>query len=111
MAASGAAFGLLGALLAYGWRRGGFAGQQVRSVAIQWLVFALIYGFAVPGIDNAAHIGGAITGFGIAATFSVYQLQRGRESDAMRLLAVGCMLLVLVCIGCCVFAFFTRQYR
>lgn len=31
----------------------------------------LVYGFAVPGIDNAGHIGGAITGIIIAAAFAL----------------------------------------
>ena len=31
----------------------------------------LVYGFAVPGIDNAGHIGGAITGLVIALAFAI----------------------------------------
>ena len=36
----------------------------------------LVYGFAVPGIDNAGHIGGAITGFIIALAFAISYRQR-----------------------------------
>ncbi|MGO1513131.1 MAG: rhomboid family intramembrane serine protease [Psychrobacter sp.] len=36
----------------------------------------LIYGFAVPGIDNAGHIGGAITGLLIALPFAIAYRQR-----------------------------------
>ena len=36
----------------------------------------LVYGFAVPGIDNAGHIGGALTGLVIALAFSVAYRQR-----------------------------------
>ena len=36
----------------------------------------LVYGFAVPGIDNAGHIGGAITGLIIALAFAVGYRQR-----------------------------------
>ena len=36
----------------------------------------LVYGFAVPGIDNAGHIGGAITGLVIALAFAMAYRQR-----------------------------------
>ncbi|ALF60254.1 rhomboid family intramembrane serine protease [Psychrobacter urativorans] len=36
----------------------------------------LVYGFAVPGIDNAGHIGGAITGMIIALAIGISQRQR-----------------------------------
>ncbi len=36
----------------------------------------LIYGFAVPGIDNAGHIGGAVTGLVIALAFAIAHRQR-----------------------------------
>jgi len=36
----------------------------------------LLYGFAVPGIDNAGHIGGAITGLVIALAFAIGYRQR-----------------------------------
>ena len=39
----------------------------------------LVYGFAVPGIDNAGHIGGAITGLVIALAFAIAYRQRMAE--------------------------------
>ncbi|MFK3917182.1 rhomboid family intramembrane serine protease [Psychrobacter sp. NPDC078501] len=36
----------------------------------------LVYGFAVPGIDNAGHIGGALTGLVIALAFAIGYRQR-----------------------------------
>jgi len=36
----------------------------------------LVYGFAVPGIDNAGHMGGAITGLVIALAFAIAYRQR-----------------------------------
>ncbi len=58
--ASAPIFGLLGALVHYG-RRGGssLVGSQAMSYAIGMFVFGLI----MPGIDNAAHLGGFLGGF------------------------------------------------
>lgn len=66
--ASGAIFGLLGALLYFGRRkpgvfRKGFTGNIVTIIAIN-----LFIGFSYPGIDNYAHIGGLLGGY-ISARF------------------------------------------
>lgn len=62
LGASGAIFGLFGALVAVGLRLGkrgrSLIGQVVPVVAIN-----LVFTFAVPGISAAGHIGGLITGF------------------------------------------------
>lgn len=36
----------------------------------------LVYGFAVPGIDNAGHIGGAVTGLVVALAYAIAYRQR-----------------------------------
>jgi rhomboid protease GluP len=61
--ASAAIFGLLGALVLYG-RRGGSAalGQQ----AWMWAIFLGVFGFIMPGVDNFAHLGGFLGGYGVA---------------------------------------------
>lgn len=61
--ASGALLGLIGVLLAVTTKRRGAASQMIRSQLLRWLVYIAILGFAMPGIDNAAHIGGLISGF------------------------------------------------
>jgi len=64
--ASGAIFGLYGALVLFLWReraqveRGEF--RWMFGAATIFIVFALVMGQVVPGIDNSAHVGGLISG-------------------------------------------------
>ncbi len=60
--ASGAIFGLLGALLYFGYHYRVYLGTVIKSQIIPLIVINLFLGFMVPGIDNAAHIGGLIGG-------------------------------------------------
>lgn len=60
--ASGAIFGLLGALLYFGYHYRVYLGNAVRSQIIPIIIINLLFGFTMPGIDNAAHIGGLIGG-------------------------------------------------
>lgn len=62
LGASGALFGLLGMLAVYGLRRHDAGTQQLRSGATRWIIYALIWTFAFPGISLAAHLGGLISG-------------------------------------------------
>lgn len=61
--ASGAIFGLLGAWVAYNYRR---RGSPMASAQLRWAGFLiainLFLGFSVASIDNFAHIGGLISG-------------------------------------------------
>ncbi|MGH9474844.1 MAG: rhomboid family intramembrane serine protease [Terriglobales bacterium] len=64
LGASGAIFGILGVMIAYGVRRGHTTqGRQLRNVAVRWAIYALILAFAIPHVDNAAHLGGLASGF------------------------------------------------
>jgi rhomboid protease GluP len=61
--ASAAIFGLLGALVFYGRHVGASGvGQQAWTYAIMLFVF----GFLMPGVDNFAHLGGFLGGYGMA---------------------------------------------
>lgn len=61
--ASGAIFGLLGALLYFGLHFRLYLSEALRTRIIPVIVLNLIIGFAIPGIDVACHIGGLIGGF------------------------------------------------
>ncbi len=60
---SGAIVGLIGVLLATTIGRQGAGAQMLRGQLIRWLVYILIWGFVVSGVDNWAHGGGLVTGF------------------------------------------------
>jgi len=61
--ASAAIFGLLGALVLYGRETGSSA---VGREAWKYALILGVFGFIMPGIDNFAHIGGFIGGYGAA---------------------------------------------
>ena len=74
--ASGAIFGLAGALLA-AFKLGEFSVPRaalsgtLRSVGA-FVVYNLIFGAAISGVDNAAHIGGLITGLILGALIALF---------------------------------------
>ncbi|HEV8581040.1 MAG TPA: rhomboid family intramembrane serine protease [Thermoanaerobaculia bacterium] len=64
--ASGAIFGVMGALISFLLKRREMLTPQARSLLMQLLLWAginVFLGFSIPGIDNAAHLGGAAAGF------------------------------------------------
>jgi rhomboid protease GluP len=61
--ASGSIFGLLGAIVAYGRKRGGVYGRMVLQQYGQWALILFIMGFFMAGVNNWAHAGGFAGGF------------------------------------------------
>lgn len=64
--ASGAIFGIFGALLYFGYHYRVYLGNTLVKEMVPIIVLNLLLGFALPGIDNFAHIGGLVGGFLIA---------------------------------------------
>ncbi len=60
--ASGAIFGLMGALVYFGYHYRVYLGNVIKSQIIPLIVFNLVLGFVMTGVDNSAHIGGLIGG-------------------------------------------------
>ena len=69
--ASGAIFGLLGALLYFGYHYRVYLGTVVKSQIIPLIIINLGIGFAMSGVNNSAHIGGLIGGCLLAMTVGV----------------------------------------
>lgn len=66
---SGAIFGLLGSLLYFGYHYRIYLGSVLKNQIIPIIILNILLGFMLPGVDNAAHIGGLIGGY--LATVSV----------------------------------------
>jgi rhomboid protease GluP len=72
--ASGAIFGVYGALLAYlVLQRGSVPNEifrEMRSGTLGFIGYSLFAGFSIPGIDNAAHLGGLLGGLVMGAALA-----------------------------------------
>jgi rhomboid protease GluP len=102
--ASGAICGLIGAMLVLGARTQGWRGPLTRQMA-GWLAFLFVVGLAknlqggIVQVDNAAHVGGALGGVIIAATW-----RRGvAYSVRSQNMIVGACLAVIVIAGLAVY--------
>lgn len=69
--ASGAIFGLMGALVCAAIQRRGYVGRLNKRGLIFMAVFSLYFGLTSGGVDNAAHIGGLVCGFLLQAILGV----------------------------------------
>ncbi|MFN0123886.1 MAG: rhomboid family intramembrane serine protease, partial [Blastocatellia bacterium] len=63
--ASGAVFGLIGAMAVYGYKRGDTFGHALKADMVQWLIYGAIISLS-PRISFAGHLGGLIGGAGMA---------------------------------------------
>ena len=63
--ASAGLLGLIGAMIAYGTVSHGPDAAMVKQFYVRWLIYILLMGFVMRSfhVDNAAHIGGLVTGF------------------------------------------------
>ena len=64
--ASGAIFGLFGALLYFGYNYRGYIGNRLINQLLPVVLINLVISFAIPGISAAAHIGGLIGGIAVS---------------------------------------------
>ena len=99
--ASGAIFGLLGALLYFGYTYRGYIGNKMIGSLLSVIVINLAIGFAIPGISNYAHLGGLIGGLAIS-----YMLGAGVENKKSSRIS-GAVILALLT-GFLVFMAFFR---
>lgn len=90
--ASGAVFGVYGAIAGFLLRERsaipGPALSRLKRVALGFVAYNLVFGFIIPNVDVAAHVGGLVAG-ALAGAFLSRPLVVGREGRAGRVLAAG----------------------
>ena len=69
--ASGAVFGLLGSMLYFGYHYRIYLGSVIKSQIVPLIIFNLVLGFIISGVDNFAHIGGLLGGSLITVALGV----------------------------------------
>ncbi len=98
---SGAIFGMLGALIYYGRRRGGYFGAAIFRQVGSWAIMAFIFGFLFPNIDNWAHFGGFIGGYLSAMLLGYREIRAEKAVDryaALLLLVLTVFAFIMVAV-------------
>lgn len=93
--ASGAIFGLMGAMLYFGYHYRVYLGTVIRSQIIPIIILNLLLGFMATDINNFAHIGGLVGGVLISMTVGVkYKSQTSEKINGiiMSLIYFGFMI-------------------
>jgi rhomboid protease GluP len=102
--ASGSIFGLLGAIVAYGRRRGGAFGAMVLRQYGMWALILFVFGFFMSSVNNYAHAGGFVGGLvcGYVLSFAEHRSERGLD----QLLGAACLGVTVLSFGLALWAAF-----
>ncbi len=92
--ASGAIFGLFGSLLYFGYYYRVYLGNVLRTQIVPVILINLLFGIVMPGIDNAAHIGGLIGGLFISMGIGVKF--KSTKSDMINGMIVSMLYLIFL---------------
>lgn len=95
--ASGSIFGLLGAIVAYGRRRGGAFGAMVLRQYGMWALILFVFGFFVASVNNFAHAGGFAGG--LACGYLLSFAERRSEGGLDQILATACLAVTVISFG------------
>jgi len=93
--ASGAIFGLIGVMAAYGYRLGGSLGRGLMRQMLIWAAIGIVFGFFI-GANNVAHIGGFIAGGALGFVLAPDEPTTVRGASLWNAVAIACVGLVAV---------------
>jgi membrane associated rhomboid family serine protease len=94
--ASGAVSGMIGAAW-IGARRLGMDGKAMAQRMAQWALYMVVFGFAVPGINNAAHFSGFVAGAALARVIPLGLTGSPRAQRALSALVLASFAGVVAC--------------
>jgi len=97
--ASAAIMGLIGAMIALSVHHRNALTTAIRGQYIRWVIYILLIGFIISGIDNYAHIGGLAGGFVVAYLAGLPRWDGSPQEQIWRVASY-------VCIGLTAFCFF-----
>lgn len=92
--ASGAIFGLIGALVYFGYHYRVYLGNALKTQIIPIIIFNLFIGFIIPGIDQFAHIGGLVGG--IIASMAVGLKYKTNKSEQINGIIITILAIVFL---------------
>ena len=104
--ASGAIFGLFGALIYYGLHRGGTFGSAIFKQIAILAVIAFVFGLVMTNVDNWGHVGGFMGGL-LAAIALSYE-ERKSQTLGMHIGAALTLVFVALCFTFMLVTFFQK---
>jgi rhomboid protease GluP len=94
--ASAGLFGLIGVMIALGVRTQTSVGAAIRGMYIRWAIYGLLFGLVgYFHVDNAAHIGGLLTGFATAYIAGTPRISSSPQEKFWRGAAWACAALTV----------------
>jgi rhomboid protease GluP len=91
-------FGLIGAMLAFGFTDRTSLGMQVKSLYTRWVIYGLVLSF-LPGVDFWAHVGGIAGGFLSGWLASTPRARMMWKEPLLKALAGVCIALTVIAFG------------
>ena len=95
--ASAGIMGLLGAMIALSMHHQSAVTISLRGQYIRWVIYMLLFGLLVPGIDNAAHVGGLAGGFGVAYLCGLPRWEGAWQERFWRIVSYVCIAITAFC--------------
>src|ERR1700677_1899090 len=91
-------FGLIGAMLAFGFTDRSSLGMQVKALYTRWVIYGLVLSF-LPGVDFWAHVGGFAGGFLTGWLASTPRARLMWKEPLLKVLAGVCIAATVVAFG------------